>query len=143
MGSLGLGESDRWWDCEEIDEMIARLLRAGLGDKIQPRKFLYLFLLAQLVNPQRRSKAYEVGEHHYDLGNDLFERMLDKRMTWRRESNLRMCPTICPANKPVLRCPPPQTSNRRDVTVPAPSCSASRSCAANSGSFRSWARTVL
>jgi len=23
---------DRWWDCEEIDEMIARL-RAGLGDK--------------------------------------------------------------------------------------------------------------
>jgi hypothetical protein len=24
---------DRWWDCEEIDEMIARLLRAGLGDK--------------------------------------------------------------------------------------------------------------
>jgi cyclopropane-fatty-acyl-phospholipid synthase len=83
-GSLGLGESymDRWWDCEEIDEMIARLLRAGLGEKIQPRKFLYLFLLAQLMNPQRRSKAYEVGEHHYDLGNDLFERMLDKRMTY-------------------------------------------------------------
>ena len=83
-GSLGLGESymDQWWECEEIDEMIARLLRAGLGEKIQPRKFLYLFLLAQLMNPQRRSKAYEVGEHHYDLGNDLFERMLDKRMTY-------------------------------------------------------------
>lgn len=83
-GSLGLGESymDQWWDCEEIDEMIARLLRAGLEEKIRPRKFLYLFLLAHLMNPQRKSKAYEVGERHYDLGNELFERMLDKRMTY-------------------------------------------------------------
>ena len=83
-GSLGLGESymDQWWDCEEIDEMIARLLGAGLEEKIQPRKFLYLFLLAHLMNPQRKSKAFEVGERHYDLGNDLFERMLDKRMTY-------------------------------------------------------------
>lgn len=83
-GSLGLGESymDQWWDCEEIDEMIARLLRAGLDQKIQPRKFLYLFLLAHLMNPQRKSKAFEVGEQHYDRGNDLFERMLDKRMTY-------------------------------------------------------------
>jgi cyclopropane-fatty-acyl-phospholipid synthase len=83
-GSLGMGESymDGWWDCPQVDELIARLLRAGLGEKIQPRKFLYLFLLAHLMNPQRRSKAYEVGEHHYDLGNDLFEQMLDKRMTY-------------------------------------------------------------
>jgi len=83
-GSLGLGESymDQWWDCEEIDEMIARLLGAGLEEKIQPRKFLYRFLLAHLMNPQRKSKAYEVGERHYDLGNDLFEQMLDKRMTY-------------------------------------------------------------
>jgi cyclopropane-fatty-acyl-phospholipid synthase len=83
-GSLGMGESymDGWWDSPQVDELIARLLRAGLGEKIQPRKFLYLFLLAHLMNPQRRSKAYEVGEHHYDLGNDLFEQMLDKRMTY-------------------------------------------------------------
>ena len=83
-GSLGLGESymDQWWDCEAIDEMIARLLGAGLEEKIKPRKLLYLFLLAHLMNPQRKSKAFEVGERHYDLGNDLFERMLDKRMTY-------------------------------------------------------------
>jgi hypothetical protein len=62
-------------------------------------------------------------------------------LTWIGGGTVRRS-TKC-ANKPVLRCPPPQTSNRRDVTVPAPSCSASRSCAANSGSFRSWARTVL
>ena len=83
-GSLGLGESymDQWWDCEAIDEMIARLLGAGLEEKIKPRKFLYLFLLAHLMNPQRKSKAFDVGERHYDLGNDLFEQMLDKRMTY-------------------------------------------------------------
>jgi len=83
-GSLGMGESymDEWWDSEQVDETISRLLRAGLGSKIQPRKFLYSFLLAHLMNPQRRSKAYEVGEHHYDLGNDLFELMLDRRMTY-------------------------------------------------------------
>ena len=83
-GSLGMGESymDGWWDSAQIDELIARLLRAGLGEKIRPRKFLYLFLLAHLMNPQRRSKAYEVGERHYDLGNDLFQHMLDKRMTY-------------------------------------------------------------
>jgi cyclopropane-fatty-acyl-phospholipid synthase len=83
-GSLGMGESymDGWWDSQRVDEMISRLLRAGLGEKIQPRKFLYLFLLAHLMNPQRRSKAYEVGERHYDLGNNLFQHMLDKRMTY-------------------------------------------------------------
>jgi cyclopropane-fatty-acyl-phospholipid synthase len=83
-GSLGMGESymDEWWDSEQVDETISRLLRSGIRGKIQPRKFLYSFLLAHLMNPQRRSKAYEVGEHHYDLGNDLFELMLDKRMTY-------------------------------------------------------------
>src|ERR1043166_2357568 len=40
-GSLGMGESymDGWWDSQRVDEMISRLLRAGLGEKIQPRKF--------------------------------------------------------------------------------------------------------
>src|SRR6266478_3452513 len=63
-GSLGLGESymDHWWDCQEVDELIARLLGASLDEKIQPRKFFYLFLLAHLMNPQRKSKAYQVGE---------------------------------------------------------------------------------
>lgn len=83
-GSLGLGESymDGWWDCEKIDDLITRLLSAGLREKIQPRKFLYLFLLAHLMNPQRKAKAYEVGEQHYDRGNDIFENMLDPRMTY-------------------------------------------------------------
>lgn len=35
-----------------------------------------------LGNPQRPSKAFEVGEKHYDIGNDLYEAMLDSRMTY-------------------------------------------------------------
>jgi len=33
-------------------------------------------------NPQAPDKAFVVGERHYDLGNDLFERMLDTRMVY-------------------------------------------------------------
>lgn len=31
---------------------------------------------------QKLTRAYQVGEHHYDLGYDLFECMLDKRMSY-------------------------------------------------------------
>jgi cyclopropane-fatty-acyl-phospholipid synthase len=34
------------------------------------------------VNHQSQRRAFEVGERHYDLGNDLYEAMLDKRMTY-------------------------------------------------------------
>src|SRR5437667_5460835 len=67
-GSLGLGESymDQWWDCEAIDEMIARLLGAGLEEKIKPRKFLYLVLLAHHMNHERISQALAVHERSID-----------------------------------------------------------------------------
>src|SRR5262249_38727778 len=46
-----------------------------------------------LFNLQTKSRAFIVGEKHYDLGNDLFEHMLDKRMTyscayWKNATNL-------------------------------------------------------
>ena len=31
---------------------------------------------------QSKRRAYIVGEKHYDLGNDLFQYMLDKRMNY-------------------------------------------------------------
>ncbi len=84
-GSLGLGESYMagWWECPRIDELVFRLLRAGLhrearrGWREAARTFA-AFVLA----PGRRSRAFEIGERHYDLGNDLFERMLDRRMVY-------------------------------------------------------------
>ena len=84
-GSLGLGESymDGWWDAKKLDEFFAKILRAELEKKVSnQRKIWWQSLIERLVNRQKRSKAFEIGERHYDLGNDLFQAMLDKRMTY-------------------------------------------------------------
>ncbi len=82
--SIGLGESymDGWWDCERIDEAFERLYRANL----QTRKYTwakrYHYLQSKLYNMQRKSRAFQVGERHYDTGNDLYRIMLGKRMVY-------------------------------------------------------------
>ncbi len=83
-GVIGFGESymSGWWDCAALDELIHRLLRADLEHAISPVKLLLPFVLSKLINRQRRSRAFKIGEQHYDLGNDLFRSMLDKRMTY-------------------------------------------------------------
>lgn len=84
-GSLGLGEAymDGWWGCEQIDELTNRLLRAGLGKRAEGlwERMLYAFQ-ATFTNLQSRTRAYIVGEQHYDLGNDLFQKMLDETMCY-------------------------------------------------------------
>jgi cyclopropane-fatty-acyl-phospholipid synthase len=84
-GSLGLGESymDGWWDSPQLDEFFHRVLKADLARKIRSAwKTLLRVLKDVIVNPQRRSKAFVIGEHHYDVGNDLFQAMLDRRMVY-------------------------------------------------------------
>ncbi len=84
-GTLGLGEAymDGWWDCDAIDEMITRAFRAGLEDKIRNNwRFLVYLFGSRLFNRQSRARAFQVGEQHYDIGNDVFERMLDPRMNY-------------------------------------------------------------
>ncbi|PDO90445.1 cyclopropane fatty acyl phospholipid synthase [Kosakonia pseudosacchari] len=84
-GSLGLGESymEGWWDCKQLDAFFDKLLRARL-DEQRPARFADLMRIAaaRLVNPQSRRRAWQVGEVHYDLGNDLFSRMLDPHMQY-------------------------------------------------------------
>lgn len=84
-GSLGLGESymDGWWECESIDELACHLLQHGLGERARPPSDRIMYRLqAGLLNLQSKARAYIVGEAHYDLGNDLFERMLDPTMCY-------------------------------------------------------------
>ncbi|MEF3169375.1 MAG: cyclopropane fatty acyl phospholipid synthase [Deltaproteobacteria bacterium] len=83
-GSLGLGESymDGWWECERLDEAICRILKARLDKDVVGPGSLWQMIKAGLGNPQRLACAFTVGRRHYDLGNDLFERMLDKRMIY-------------------------------------------------------------
>ena len=83
-GSLGLGESyvDGWWDCDQVDEFITRILRARLDEQVGRAGWLWASLKARLTNLQSQNRAWQVGELHYDLGNDLYEAMLDPSMAY-------------------------------------------------------------
>ncbi len=83
-GSLGLGESymDGWWDCDRLDEFFHLVLAADLDRRIEPWRDAWRVAWARLVNLQRPGRAFAVGRHHYDLGNELFARMLDRRMIY-------------------------------------------------------------
>jgi cyclopropane-fatty-acyl-phospholipid synthase len=84
-GSLGLGESymDEWWECDRIDEMINKILRAELDKKIKINiKMLWNLLTPRIFNLQSKKRALQIGERHYNLGNELFKNMLDERMVY-------------------------------------------------------------
>ncbi len=83
-GSLGLGESymDGWWDCERLDEFFCKILRAGLDQKVKPLKMIFDSLVARIYNFQTPARSFKVGETHYDIGNDLYSRMLDRLMIY-------------------------------------------------------------
>lgn len=94
-GSIGLGETymDGWWEAERLDEFFYRLLRAQIDRRIFRLSLLVPHLRARLVNLQSRTRAFQVSEAHYDLGNDFFAHMLDRRMVytcayWRGASDL-------------------------------------------------------
>lgn len=95
-GSLGLGESymEKWWECERIDLLFEYLIDAKTEDRLKKNKSLLLkLMLFRIFNRQTKKRALEVGIRHYDLGNDLFSAMLDKRMVytcgyWKHANNL-------------------------------------------------------
>jgi cyclopropane-fatty-acyl-phospholipid synthase len=82
-GGLALGESymDGWWECQAIDLMVERAMRAGLQDKLTtPRAWWEGFKGA--VNPREGARQSRiVGRMHYDVGNQVFQAMLDPYMT--------------------------------------------------------------
>ena len=83
-GATGLAESyvDGWWDCQRVDQLIYNILVAGLHKAGLGSIPLAHLLAAVVLNLQSFRRARLVGEKHYDLGNDLFERMLDKDMIY-------------------------------------------------------------
>lgn len=84
-GSLGFGEAymEGWWDCEALDEFFFKVLYNRLDKKV-PRDLYtaYYVLKAKFKNLQTKSRAKEVAYKHYDIGNELYEKMLDKRMMY-------------------------------------------------------------
>ncbi|MBX2869416.1 MAG: cyclopropane fatty acyl phospholipid synthase [Acidiferrobacterales bacterium] len=83
-GSLALGEGyvDKKWEVEQVDELICRMLRSSLAKKTGFFSHQINRLKAIFFNLQQKSRAFQVGEEHYDLGNDIYEVMLDPRMVY-------------------------------------------------------------
>ena len=86
-GTLGFGESylDGQWDCYAMDQLFERLLSADIEYKLGGWVRLRLLgeiIRHRLMNLQSESRAYQVGEQHYDTGNDVFKAMLDPGMNY-------------------------------------------------------------
>ncbi len=94
-GSLALGEAymNGWWECEALDEFFYRILSAEVDRHVFSWRGVWDRIKASVLNLQDQSRAYEIGEHHYDIGNDLYREMLDRRMVyscayWREAESL-------------------------------------------------------
>lgn len=84
-GSLALGETYMagWWDCERLDIFFERLMLSHSEEKIKKSlRLMMTLMLAKIINFQTKQRAFEVGKKHYDLGNDLFQCMLDRNMVY-------------------------------------------------------------
>ena len=80
---LGLGEAymDGWWDVKSIDQFLTKLLEINVLEKV-PFSFSLVghAIKSTVLNRQTKIKAAANAKHHYNIGNDLYTRMLDKEM---------------------------------------------------------------
>ncbi len=84
-GALGLGESymDGQWDCEALDQLAAKLVWSGLASEYRTTLTSAIhWVRSRVVNLQNPLRAFEIGERHYDIGNDLYTAMLDQRLAY-------------------------------------------------------------
>jgi cyclopropane-fatty-acyl-phospholipid synthase len=83
-GSIGVGESymDGWWDVSALDEFFTRLRRADIASKVHDLKTALLVLKTHALNLQTMKRAKEVAQAPYDLGNSIYQAMLDRRMQY-------------------------------------------------------------
>jgi cyclopropane-fatty-acyl-phospholipid synthase len=84
-GTLGAGESyeDGWWDVPELDQFIDRILRINLTEAMRDNWMLIAHTVrARLLNLQSITRSFGNGQHHYDIGNDLYEAMLGGRLLY-------------------------------------------------------------
>ncbi|HUD07373.1 MAG TPA: cyclopropane fatty acyl phospholipid synthase [Candidatus Saccharimonadales bacterium] len=82
---LGLGEAymDGWWDTKQLDVLVEKILSANVREKIKVTPAIATtFLMSFVLNRQTKSRASKNASFHYNIGNDLYERMLGKRMMY-------------------------------------------------------------
>jgi cyclopropane-fatty-acyl-phospholipid synthase len=89
--SVGFGEAymEEWWETDALDVTIDKIMRANLKQKITGSwRMRALTVKALLLNLQAKTRSGASVEAHYDIGNDLYTRMLDPRMVYTQEAKL-------------------------------------------------------
>ncbi len=83
-GTIAFGEAymDGWWDVERLDKFFEKIFLLHIDEKIESPVLMFFNLKSFLFNLQKGKKSFKVGEVHYDIGNDLYSKMLDKRMVY-------------------------------------------------------------
>jgi cyclopropane-fatty-acyl-phospholipid synthase len=84
-GTLGAGESyvDGWWDAPHLDQFIDRVMRVRMGETLRENWMIVAHAVrARIMNLQSITRAFDNGQQHYDIGNDLYEAMLGGRLLY-------------------------------------------------------------
>ncbi|NTV44843.1 MAG: cyclopropane fatty acyl phospholipid synthase [Candidatus Yonathbacteria bacterium] len=87
-GSLALGNlyCDGVWDCDDLSELFHRLLQYRVYEDVVNWRMLLSYtpwaVKMLVTRPGHEKRSHEVGEHHYDVGNDLYRLMLSEGMMY-------------------------------------------------------------
>ena len=94
-GSLGLGESYMagWWECTDLLTLFSKLIRSQASQKSFTLRDKIRFIVTWLANDQTVAKSKRVAAQHYDIGTDIYQKMLGEQMIytcayWRNADNL-------------------------------------------------------
>lgn len=82
---LGFAESymEGWWDCQSLDLMLTKLISKDPLKFLRPSPALvYHVTRSYLRNNQTKHRAATNAKHHYNIGNDLYLRMLGSEMVY-------------------------------------------------------------
>ena len=79
-----MGETymNKWWNCPQVDQFFTKALTSNLEQVVKRSpQVIANILLTKIFNLQKAAATF-TNVRHYNIGNDLFERMLDKRMIY-------------------------------------------------------------
>jgi len=105
--SLGFGEAymDGWWNTKALDQLIYKFYTAEIEKKNKNLPGKIDKYKSCILNQQTKFRAQKVAHVHYDLGNDMYEKMLGDTMQytcayWKRartldEAQLNKLDLIC------------------------------------------------
>lgn len=83
--TLGAGETymDGLWSVKRLDVFFEKLYEIDIYKKLKTDyKTAAQLVVSAVINMQSIRRARQNISHHYDVGNDLYELMLDKRMIY-------------------------------------------------------------